>query len=615
MRTAIRSERPRSLRLAVAATALAVLALLVSAPPAARADTEGFSFSSWHTEIRTSIERGLVGGEMVRSEFVETIVADFPEQDQNRGIVRAIPVQMGHQTMRIEDISVVDENGEAVFFERSQEQGSPYVQLALGDDDYVHGETTYVVSYALVNTLREEEYSTWYSPNLVPENRGQRIDRFSAEVTIPAVLAEGVREIPEWADHEGLDGLDIACYLGASGSSDTSGCDVARTDTGEETTFSVGPMDIGTDALTLELRFDESPIRSGTALNALSPLQAASFLLLLVGLGASTWATVYRVRFRRTHAPAGPVPIRTSTTIPPVRAGILRSGGKRPDARSFAASVLSAAVHGALRIEPRGDRDIDLRGTGDLTGLDEEQRAFVLDVLRVGRGDAVVRLHPGARELARRWGEFAGDAHQSAKESGDLARRKRAQVVPAVALSVMLAGSVLTVLTWRHVSDDLLGWFALAILLGFAALIGGALFLTMPVLQPIGRAADDAEELRGLERFMLRGSRERQETLREEAGGDEEAALAANDALLPYAALSGIDEAWARALTDWHRQAGHETSWTPDTAVFAANLGTLHSSSLSVSSSGSSDSGGGGGVGGGGGSAGGGFGGGSVGGR
>ncbi|MEO8527719.1 MAG: DUF2207 domain-containing protein, partial [Pseudolysinimonas sp.] len=79
-------------------------------------------------------------------DVVETIVAVFPDFDQNKGFYRDIPEYRHGVELNTEVQSVTDENGDAVPY--STEYYKDFYSVALGDDNYVRGAHTYVITYS-----------------------------------------------------------------------------------------------------------------------------------------------------------------------------------------------------------------------------------------------------------------------------------------------------------------------------------------------------------------------------------------------------------------------------------------------------------------------------------
>src|SRR5690606_31817548 len=110
--------------------------------------TQDFEFASYDADFYLS--RDAQGHATLRT--VETLVAVFPDFDQNRGIIRAIPNDYDGVPLETRVIGVVDERGTPVPFESATVSG--FTELALGTDDFVHGPTTYVITYEQRNVVR-----------------------------------------------------------------------------------------------------------------------------------------------------------------------------------------------------------------------------------------------------------------------------------------------------------------------------------------------------------------------------------------------------------------------------------------------------------------------------
>ena len=95
-------------RLALAVTLAAGFALAL-APTAAIADTSDFTFDAFNADYTLSREADGTSTLLV----VETIVARFPDFDQNRGIIRAIPDDYDGVPLNTSVVSVTDQTGEA----------------------------------------------------------------------------------------------------------------------------------------------------------------------------------------------------------------------------------------------------------------------------------------------------------------------------------------------------------------------------------------------------------------------------------------------------------------------------------------------------------------------
>lgn len=116
--------------------------------PAAAADVDDFSYSSWDAVY----EIGLDDEGRARMRVTETLVADFPDFDQNHGIVRGLVTSYEGASTETSVLSVTDENGADVPYETDEEDGLLYV-LTGNDDDFVRGLTTYVIEYEMRDVI------------------------------------------------------------------------------------------------------------------------------------------------------------------------------------------------------------------------------------------------------------------------------------------------------------------------------------------------------------------------------------------------------------------------------------------------------------------------------
>ena len=186
-------------RLALALTLAAGFALAF-APSAAQADTSNFTFDSFDAEYTLSREADGTSTLLV----VETIVARFPDFDQNRGIIRAIPDDYDGVPLRTSVIGVTDQNGTDVYYESVYSNG--FVELYLGTDEYVRGVQTYVISYTQQNVVRsfDDTASDEFYWDINGTGWQQPFGRVSATVTLAPDVAAALTG-------------STACYVGAFG--------------------------------------------------------------------------------------------------------------------------------------------------------------------------------------------------------------------------------------------------------------------------------------------------------------------------------------------------------------------------------------------------------------
>ena len=180
----------------------ALFAGVVASP--AVADTSDFTFDSFSADY--TLTRAADGTSQL--DVVETVVARFPDFDQNRGIIRAIPTYYQRVDLETTVNSVVDENGEPVPFTFTD--AGDFQELALGDDTYVRGVTTYVISYTshnVVGTFADTNDDEFYW-DVNGTGTAQPIDAVAATVHVDPSLSDALTG-------------ENACYRGPAGSTDT----------------------------------------------------------------------------------------------------------------------------------------------------------------------------------------------------------------------------------------------------------------------------------------------------------------------------------------------------------------------------------------------------------
>ena len=348
------------------------------------ADVDDFSYDSFRGEYWLGRE---ANGQSALF-TTETIVARFPDVDQNRGIVRALPkADSGVE----HDTTVVSVQGaDGVPIPWWIEEDEDFVYVLTGDDDFVRGLQTYVISYTMTDVVvryddTDADEFTW---DTVGTDHAQP---FGSVEAIVHVLGDPSDDL--------LPGRAY-CYTGPAGS--TERCDirpvsppsqlegpVALWATGLDpgapamvgASFEASDVDLGPDEnITVSLGFATG------AFAAVSPpppppypwwewtLPAAAYL---AGVGGFVFVAVLRALLRR-NPDRTPVIVQYS---PPVdESPTLSAGVWGTPERALAAHVVDLAVRDKVEIVASGKRaDADdfsvvLR---DTTGLAHDDRRVV----------------------------------------------------------------------------------------------------------------------------------------------------------------------------------------------------------------------------------------------
>ncbi|WP_157008440.1 DUF2207 family protein [Agromyces laixinhei] len=620
----------RSALIATAATAIGLVAALATTLPAASvggdvaSGVDDFTIDSLDAVYELSRDEG---GHSVL-DATETIVARFPEFDQNRGIRRAIPSSYrGHPT-DVEQITVTDGTGAPRAFEVDEDDDDEdFVFVTIRADDFVHGEQTYVIGYRQHNvTLQPDDAPVdefYWDVN--GTGWAQPFGRVSAELHMSDEVAAAFTG-------------DVACYQGGSGSSQT--CDSLDVEGAEPPVITAEALDLGPfETLTFSTAFTEGTFVPRDESFGASP--AAIGGAIAAGFAALAAAAALFLRITRWRSHPGRGTIIAEYEPPPGVSTMVSADLVGKSAKGVTATILERAVAGELRIVESGKKKyaVEYLGTGSQADADAEAVVTALF------GD---RLVGDRRELAqdtalgKRLHAILGAVGKRVVSSG--LRRS-----PAVALRILLAvvaaiAATLSIVLGAIALDNQMGgfwpaiWFVVAILSSVATLfiIGGVRPFTEQ-----GRAIRD--HLEGLRLYIRLAEADRLRVLQSPSGAlrvqrpaaseassatdgpvvpvstvdlDPVTVLKLNERLLPYAVLFGLEREWAEVLSALHEQLGTEPAWYAGSSGFNAGLlasgissfSSASSSSWSGSSasSSSSGSGGGGSAGGGGGGGGGG---------
>ena len=141
------------MRRAAAFLGLVGLAFLAGSAPAIAAprevpDTSDFGIQSFHADYTLTRDASL----HAQLRVVETIVAIFPEYRPEPRTDPRHPGVLRQRAAAHRGESVVDENGDPVPYETEYYQDA--FSVLLGDDSFVHGPTTYVITYTQQDTIR-----------------------------------------------------------------------------------------------------------------------------------------------------------------------------------------------------------------------------------------------------------------------------------------------------------------------------------------------------------------------------------------------------------------------------------------------------------------------------
>lgn len=574
-----------------------------------RADVNDFSFESF--DGRYYLEKDDSGRASLR--VVETIVAIFPDYDQNRGIIRALPLKNGETPLDVTVRSVEDETGAPVPYERSDYDG--FAELALGTNDFVHGRTTYVIEYTMRDVIRafEDSGGEEFYWDINGDGWQQTFGTVSATVLVSPELASGLTG-------------DASCYVGLYGES----TECAITRDGSTFTSSSGPV-WPYNTLTVAIGFESGTVVQPTLPRDNFIVQVLPKLLLGLMVLWVVLSIVLRSLFWRDAKGRGTV---IAQFEPPEGSDLLLDAeliGRRSS--GLTAMLIDFAVRGMVRVIDATPDDATAKRRFELELLTADganaREKRVLIALFGKKLETGKRVNPAALKASDGASLYAMTASTASFAASEGYRAKPVTKVPKyitrASLFTWLAFA--PVWTWAVWNEVLGGEVVLPALASTVLALVVPAVLALP-LRLTSKGAEAKEYLEGLRLYLTVAEEERMRMLQSPLGAlridinDKDAIVKLNERLLPYAVLWGVEDQWVEQLrasgeppawlesSDYSPQLFHSFATASTSSVrpivttsssSGSSWSSSSSSSFSSGSSGGGFSGGGGGGGGGGG--------------
>lgn len=523
---------------AVGAAVLMIAGTVLAAAPAA-ADVDDFEFESM--SVQYSLSRDADG--TARLHAVETLVALFPEFDQNRGIIRDIPTSDGRVDTGVDIRSVTDQNGVAVPYEESRwtdYEGSKFLSVALGTDDFVHGRTTYVIEWTAHDVARTLDSGQEFYWDVNGTGWAQPFGAVAATLNLsPELRAAATGQ--------------TACFFGHEGSEEV--CELGTTDDG----VVVEPLALGPyQNVSFVVGFEPGTFRAGTPVEKTWPFVVLPWVLLGVLAAAALTALLLR-RILWTHAPGRGIIVPEYEG--PEDLGVMRAAELvgRPSA-ALPAQIVKLAVDDIVRLVEDPE--------------EREQRRFRLDLI-----DRATAVHaPDDLALKKLFDKKTKDGASLVldrinRKLGDrvavLTRQAKSSLRPRY-LSRGERSPLRRLIFWPAFAV-LAGAIALLVLCGIEDVGSVLLSITIPVAlvgsfvvmgfsgKPERRTAAGTaayEQLLGLRDYLQLAEADRLRVLQSPEGADRTridpndsaAVVKLYERLLPWAIVWGVEREWSDEL-------------------------------------------------------------------
>lgn len=560
------------------AAVAATLALVVAAPVTAQADVDDFSYASWDVQMHVGVDADGTSTMHV----VETLVASFPEFDQNRGIVRGLPMSYQGASLGTTVVSVTDGQGAHVPWESETEGG--LLMLALGDDSFQHGLTTYRIEYTMhdvITSPSDADIDEFYW-DLLPLDSTQAIDLFVGEVVFDATLSQHLTG-------------SVACYQGVQGS--TTQCRAMQSAASGTASFSVVAQQLRAgEGVTLAIGVARGIVTQPPARTPNLALDAGPFAA--VGAAVLAMGAAIVVRRRQTTArhratgiivPQYDVP----ASWPPLVARTVIQGAKN----AMPAEIVHLAVLGALRLSDQ-KRGVAARW-GSADAVSDPVDVTARDAILSDKDpDAVVKLWKYNEARSARMRKAEAFATREARERGLLTRGRSVAggwigIVGIVVSAIAIVAGIVGCIDGRMVAP----FAVVAGVIGLIVSIVVAIWAGAERDLPSAEGARAAEYLLGVRDYIGLAEADRIRMLQSYSGAERRTdgsvdVIHLYERLLPYAILFGMEREWGVVLQEAYASHGSGPSWYPGVhvATFASSIAKLPASATAVAPSSSSSS-------------------------
>jgi uncharacterized membrane protein YgcG len=603
------------------------------APPVVALDAAGsgvddFEFASFDAVYELSRD----GGGRSQLHTVETLVAVFPDYDQNRGIRRALVTNYKGHSTSIDIVAVTDGNGVPRSYEVTGEGEFTMLTIAVPQGQYVHGEQTYVIEYtqsdvtATSTDLRDGVTRDEFYWDTNGTGWAQPFGEVSATVRVHADLVPAISG-------------QTYCYYGYDGSSDQ--CDLD----GDDGEYRATVRDLfAYQNMTVVVSFAEGTFAGAPFWTYVPILALIAIALVIFGL---IYALVVRFVFWRDAKGRGIV---IAQYEPPAGLSMMLAANIAGNPKKgMAATIVDLAVQKNLRILEHDQGWSKVFGVQKLSSADlapDEQRVmgalFSINPFSVGgilpglknllslggstpqpipdEGGEVRWLTKGDTVLGQQVVALTKSIEREA-EAGGLRRKPSWRPMLIVVGAMVLAGILLliqTIVGGESEISIITGVVGLNAVPWIAIFAAGILTRRRPLT---AKGAELKEHLDGLREFIRVAEADRLQMLQSVSGAervstsDTAAIVKIYEKLLPYAVIFGLEKEWAQELgkyydtnpPDWYSGSTgfHIGAFSAGLASMSSSVSTSYSSSSGSSSSGGGggggSSGGGGGGGGGGG--------------
>jgi uncharacterized membrane protein YgcG len=537
---------------------------------------DAFSFTSFDADYM--LGRDAEGHATLTT--TETLVAEFPQFDQNHGIRRIIPNTIDGHPTDVRIVSVTDGAGHARSYDTDDDDDG--IALTIAAKNFVHGTQTYVITYMEKNVIHypnDADDEEFYR-DVNGTGWAQQFGTVTGTLHVPKTIASQLTG-------------QTACYSGPYGSkTPCSGIETAAVGSGKTITARADQL-LPRSNLTMVVGFRDGTFTPRDSSFFASPAGIPMIVIVLLALATLAAAIVTR---RTVWRDASGRPTIIAEYQPPKDIDVLIAGRlvKASGRTSVVASILDLAVRGILTLlQTEGGRfkkdafTLKLERDADLTSDERRVVHAVFGDIKQGlRQDMSTR----SAELGKRVTALLGAVPARATSEGyERSTKGRRRTVLAILGLITGLGSVVPCIIMMG-SDYGAFW---PLLLMFAGIIAGiaAVILASSAHPLTALGAETRDHLAGLKLYIELAEADRMRVLQSPTGAlrsatavTDEQVLRLNERLLPYAVLFKRDKEWMRVLGEAYEATGESPTWYSGSTAFNAAILAGAISSFNASS-------------------------------
>ncbi|MEO5950402.1 MAG: DUF2207 domain-containing protein [Candidatus Saccharimonadales bacterium] len=542
----------------------------------AHASVDDFSFSNFNADYY--LTKDSEGRSNLK--VVETLTAEFPNFDQNKGINRAIPSVYDGHTVSFHLDSLLRNGQPEPVYSQTTENGN--VVIATGGDNYLRGTQVYQLTYTLRDVIKDfGDHQEFYW-----DTNGTGWSQVFNKVTATVHFDD--------SSNSAFSG-DVRCLEGIQNSNQE--CIADKNDTGVN--FSSNGSIRANENVTMVLKFHAGTFtnRPWSILDSVSYIPLAIFSIIII-VSIVIW-----IKFGRNAKGRGTI---IPQYLPPKDISVLMAGELYAAIpRAVTSQIIDLTVRHNIRlIESQVDGffgksseySIELLNSAGLTDIETEILTDLFGSLNTGQKYTFKKSDVTTGQKLQKSVKIVSKSAISLGYRQDYAKPTRILTISFyVAIIFLLIGFV-----GLNQSTD----FApvLSIILGFIA-VGLASIVKANIHPLTDKGREVYDYLKGLEMYIKLAEADRMRVL-QSPQGSEKVPVDLNDnaqvvklyeRVLPYAVLFGQEKQWVKELSVRYDQMNSQPDWYSgssafNAAVFASSISGFTTTATNFSSPSSSNS-------------------------